>query len=339
MPTELPLEDKLHFLQSADACPLAGPWVDRIETHMSWVFLSKDRVLKLKKPVRYPFLDFSTVERREFFCREEVRLNARLAADVYLGLVALQVARAGWSLVPEGRLSADAATVDWMVLMRRLPARHMLTARIAEGSVAARDLDALAAVLGRFYQRAEVVRLSPRVYIERLQHEQAIHREVLLKPQFALPGASRALDAFDAALSVGSGALQERAAGGHLVDGHGDLRPEHVCLLDEPVVIDCLEFNEALRQVDPWDEIAFLGLECDMAGAPAIGPELTSRLEAFLGEPAPSSAMRLYRAQRALLRARLSMAHLLEPVVRTPQRWPVQAQRYIDLALHTLQPT
>jgi aminoglycoside phosphotransferase family enzyme len=102
------------------------------------------------------------------------------------------------------------------------------------------------------------------------------------------------------------------------------------------VVIDCLEFNARLRQVDPLDELSFLALECDLAGAPWIGPRLLERCTAALRDPAPAELLTLYRAYRALLRARLAMAHLLDPQPRTPQRWVPLAQRYVALALQAL---
>jgi aminoglycoside phosphotransferase family enzyme len=334
--SEVPLEAKLRFLQSASAYPHARQAPECVETHMSWVFLSGDRVYKLKKPVRLPVLDFSTLDRREFFCREELRLNARLAPDVYLGLLALQTSAAGWSLVHDGEQQADATTVDWLVLMRRLPVQRMLAALLAEGTVAGGDIDALNQLLGTFYRRASSVQVSPEIYVERLRHEYAVSRKLLLMARFELHGAACALDAFAGALSANASSLRARAAGGHLVEGHGDLRPEHICLIEEPVVIDCLEFNTTLRQVDPFDEIAFLALECEIAGAPWIGAQLITGLERALGESPPTGVMTVYTAHRALLRARLSIAHLLDQVVRTPQRWPAQAQRYIDHARRTL---
>ncbi len=330
------LDAKLRFLQSAAAYPgLRQPPVC-VETHMSWVFLAGDRVLKLKKPVRFPFLDFSTLDRREFYCREELRLNARLAPDIYLGLLALQASDAGWALAPDGDLRAGAVTVDWLVLMRRLPGERMLSSLLSERAVEPRDIDTLIAVLGAFYRGAARVRVAPQEYVARLQREQAANREVLLRPQFDLRDAAQALDAFDARLAQRMAALADRATGERLVDGHGDLRPEHICMLQPPVVIDGLEFNERLRQVDPFDEVAFLAMECEMAGTAWIGPRLIAGLTAEIGDAPSAGVLALYTAHRALVRARLSMAHLLDPVVRTPQRWPVQAQRYIDHALRVV---
>jgi uncharacterized protein len=337
-PSEQPpeLEAKLHFLRSAAAHARAGGPVESIETHMSWVFLAGDRVLKLKKPVRHAFLDFSTLRSREFYCREELRLNARLAPGVYLDVLALQWHDGNFSLLPERRLPAPGQTVDWLVLMRRLPSRLMLDQRIASGEVTPADIDALLGVLVDFYGRAPPLAVDPTEYLLRLQAEQQTNRQVLLDLRWALPGSARALDRLDAALRDQAPALQARAARGRLRDGHGDLRPEHVCLLQPPMVIDCLEFNAALRQVDPFDEIGYLGLECEMAGAPWIAARLTEGCAAALDDRPSPALLHLYRALRAMLRARLALAHLLDPVPRTPDQWPKRARRYIERATTAL---
>lgn len=334
------IEAKLHFLQMPEAYGESGQRPECIETHMSWVFLLGEQVFKLKKPVRFPFLDFTTLQSREFFCREEVRLNTRLAPGVYLGLMALQWCDGVFALVPEANLHFPAAapgkTVDWLVLMRRLPQHRMLQQLIAQGNVAPRDIDALVEVLGAFYLRAPAVALSPNDYLARFQYEQASNREVLLRPQFHLPDAALAIDRLDVALLQGANLLRDRASRNRVLDGHGDLRPEHVCLLQPPVVIDCLEFNPQLRQVDPFDEIAYLSLECEMAGAPWIGQRLHAGCAVILGDRPAPALMQLYTAHCALLRARLAMAHLLDPQPRTPEKWPPLARRYVARALMAL---
>lgn len=315
----------------------APPRVEVVETHMSWVFLVNSHVLKLKKPVRYPFLDFSTLDARLASCREEVRLNSRLAPGIYRGLMAVQWFNGQLMLRPEAEASeAVARTVEWLVWMKRLPQARMLDQLLTQSGVDAAAVDALVAVLAGFYQRSSPSGLDPAAYVTRFEREQAISRELLLRPQFGLRGIDAALDRTDRALHRSRSLLRSRAAGGHIVDGHGDLRPEHICLLSPPVVIDCLEFNGPLRQVDPFDELAFLALECDIQGASWIGPRLVDGCSATLGDAPPASLLHLYTTARALLRARLSMAHLLEPSPRTPLRWAPQAQRYVDRALAAL---
>ena len=337
LPQPLPdMPSRLRFLGSAAAHPGGTGPVELIETHMSWVFLARETVLKLKKPVRYAMLDFSTVSAREFYCREEVRLNARLAPGVYLGVRALQWQDGALTVSAPAHLSAAAQTLDWLVLMRRLPARQMLDQRIAAGQVTPEDIDALIGVLARFYRAAAGVGIAADAYVRQLQREQQLNRRLLLDPRWQLPGVAGALDRLDAALTRHAPALGERATAGRVLDGHGDLRPEHVCLQRPPVVIDRIEFNAALRQVDPFDELAFLGLECDVAGAPWIAGHLFDAGAAALGERPDAALLRLYTAWRALLRARLSMAHLLDAEPRTPQRWPVRARRYVQQAMAAL---
>ena len=331
----------VRFLGSAEAHArdgAPGEPVETIETHMSWVFLVGMRALKLKKPVRYPFLDFLTPAAREAACREEVRLNARLAPLIYRGLMVLQWRAGALRVVPEGQADPQATTLDWLVWMRRLPAERMLDRAIAAGTLQAHEINGLAALLSTFYLHATIAPVDGVEYTMRFQREHAISREVLLRPQFRIDGATEALDRLDAALRREAALLAQRAHEGHLVDGHGDLRPEHIRLLDPPVVVDCLEFSSTLRQVDPLDEPAFLALECTLAGAPWVGPRLLNLCAAALHDvAAPTALWLLYTAYRALLRARLAMAHLLDPQPRTPQCWTPLAQRYVDHALQALQ--
>ena len=334
------LASKLEFLQSPQAYGDPGLQVLSLETHMSWVFLAGEEVFKLKKPVRFPFLDFSTLAAREHFCREELRLNARLAPDVYRGLMALQWADGGFSLVPESDLqagsNASSETVDWLVCMQRLPATRMLDHLLTQKQVGTEDVDAITQLLTNFYSDAPAALVSPADYLSRFQCEQASTREVLLRPQFQLPQAALAINRLGMALAAGAEMLHERARQHRVLDGHGDLRPEHICLLHPPVAIDCLEFNPQLRQVDPFDELAYLALECAVAGSPWVGERLLRGCADALHDHPPPALIHLYSAHRALLRARLAMAHLLDAAPRTPARWAPQATRYITHALVAL---
>lgn len=327
------LQAKLHFLQQRASYGNAGAEVECIETHMSWVFRVGAQVFKLKKPVRFAYLDFSSLASREFYCREEVRLNARLAPGVYLGVVALQWSDGAFALVPPEQHPAAGTTLDWLVHMRRLPDDRMLAHLLQAGQVGPQDLTALGDLLGSFYQTAPVAALSVDDYLAGFDTQILANRQVLLQPQFKLPDAALALDHLAGILNQGAGLLRTRVMQRCVVDGHGDLRPDHVCLTVPPVVIDCLEFNARLRQVDPLDELAYLGLECAMAGAPWVGPALVTNVKRRLKDDFDPALLPLYTAHRALLRARLSMAHLLDAQPRTPAKWPPLAKRYIAQTL------
>ncbi|HJV59765.1 MAG TPA: hypothetical protein VJ743_02410 [Albitalea sp.] len=330
-------EDRLRFLAGVLA-PAAGMAVQRIETHMSCVLLGGERVLKLKKPVHYPFLDFSTVAAREHDTREELRLNRRLAPQVYLGVLALLWRKGSFSLAADDAQLDRSCVVDWLVEMRRLPAARMLDAVIAGGGLRAADIDALVELLAAFYRRAAHSDVSEDGYLAQLRGELAQDQRVLKRPRFgqALGQVSALLDRMERAVTTHEDLLRRRVREHRIVEGHGDLRPEHVCLTEPPVVIDALEFDLRLREVDPFDELAFLGLECATAGDPGVGAQLLARCADALDDHPPPALVCLYTARRALLRARLSAAHLLEAEVRTPQKWIPQAQRYLAHAQRAL---
>jgi aminoglycoside phosphotransferase family enzyme len=322
------LSDKVAYLLRGDVYAPPVAEVTRHETHMSQVFLAGDRVYKLKKPVRFPYLDFSTLARREAACRAELTLNRRLAADTYLGVVPLTQTASGLAIGGGG------APVDWLVVMKRLDARAMLDRVIAEGRLQTWQLDRLAAVLVGFYRRAAAVLISPAVHAAALSQSLAYNRRILLDPRFALPaGSIRYVDTMQRRfLTERRALLDARVRARHIVDGHGDLRPEHICLGDPVRIIDCLEFNARLRMVDPFDEIAFLCLECERLGARWAGEYLRRRVAHALNDGQTEELFVFYRCYRATLRARLAIAHLFEPHPRTREKWAPLARLYLRLA-------
>ena len=327
------IDTKLKFLLRPESYGEPHRPVECLETHMSWVFMVGERVFKLKKPICLPLLDFTSVEARAHFCREEVRLNGRLAPGIYLDVIALQWCDGVFSLVNQAQLPAPGETVDWLVLMRRLPSQQMLPQMMADHKIRPHHIAGLVTVLGNFYRSAPAVPVSAIDYVNRFKDSQAANRELLLQPDFELPQAARAIDRLDIGMTPCAELMGERACEQRIVDGHGDLRPDHVCLLAPPVVIDCLEFNPHLRQVDPFDELSFLRMECDLADAPWFGAQLVAGVADALRDHPPAALLHFYAAHRALLRARLALSHLLDARPRTPQKWLPLARRYVERAL------
>ena len=276
-----------------------GP-VQEIDTHISRVFLTDRFAFKLKKPVRFDFLDFSTVEQRRLACEEEVRLNRRLAPKVYLGV--LPLTESG-----DGRIRVDGPgrVVDWVVKMRRLPEAAMLPAVMASGKVPEPSLEALASLLRRFYQAAPAMPVPGNTYRGILEkHIRGNHAD--LSRLCRDPVDRRRVDRIHSRqltfLYRRRLLLDQRAAG--LVDGHGDLRPEHVCLLDPPVIFDCIEFSQEFRCVDPLDELAFFLSECRFLGNPAPGDYLLRALGPVCGGH-DEQLTAFYTSYRACVRAKV----------------------------------
>ncbi|BBK44794.1 hypothetical protein STVA_48140 [Allostella vacuolata] len=322
------LEDKVRFLRRPGSYPFDAREVIARETHMSWLFLVGNRVYKLKKPVRFPYLDFSTLQRREAACRAEWRLNRRLAPDVYLDVVPLSSSQSGLAIGGEG------VVTDWLVVMRRLQEEATLEAALRAHRLELADADRIAATLGAFYARARRVPVQPARHVAAWRAALAYNRRVLLDPRFDLPRGcvERIARTQRRFLVERSRLLRARVHGGRIVDAHGDLRPEHIWLCDRVTIIDCLEFDPQLRALDALDEIAFLHLECDRLGARWVGERIRRRLARRLGEEPASGLFVFYRSHRAMLRARLSIAHLLDAQPSMPEKWQRAARAYLHLA-------
>ena len=319
---------KVAFLRRPAAYAERPSQVEVIETHMSWVFLTDRYVYKLRKPVRTDYLDFSSLARRRADCEEELRLNRRLAPEVYLGLVALnRQADGGLALAGRGEV------VEWLVKMRRLPRDRMLDACIAQGTVTPAEVDSFTGALVAFYQQSEPQPMSGEAYRQRWRRDVLTNHSVLLAADRGLPVAQleRLRDALLDFIDTRAALLAERAK--RLIEAHGDLRPEHVCLSEPPVFIDRLEFNRALRRLDPVEEVAFLAMECEHAGAAWIGERIFDTYQALSGERPAAGLVAFYKAGRAQLRARLSASHLTDHPPRVSvQKWLRKTRDYLALA-------
>jgi aminoglycoside phosphotransferase family enzyme len=323
------LEAKVALLRRSQTWPGQPARIEERETHMSWVFLTPDHAYKLKKPVRYDFLDFSTLELRRRDSEEEVRLNRRLAPGVYLGVVPLAVDPQG-----NARIEGEGKAIEWLVKMRRLPEQCMLDTRIERGELHESDLRELAHTLARFYRDCAKAGLDREQYRAAFAEAIEINQRELAAVDHQLPhDAVRELHRAQVDfLTHNAEEFDARVDAGHIVEGHGDLRPEHVCLNAQPLIIDCLEFNREFRLVDPADELSFLALECERLGAGFAGPALFTAYGEVSGDHPPARLLAFYRVYRACLRARLAIWHTREL---SPDQWPKwqeRAREYLRLA-------
>ena len=327
------LDKTVSFLSCpASYDPVPGK-VEVVETHMSLLFFAGDLIYKLKLPVRLPFLDWRTLEQRQLDCEREVAVNQDLAPGIYLG--AERLVRGS-----DGRLhiGGRGETVDWLVVMRRLDRSLSLDRLVSSQRVTQDDLDRICDRLAGFYRKQQPLDLSPQQMLDRWQAQIEIVDACLSDSKFDLPHdlTQPVLTALWRYIDRDRDQIEARVSESKIVDGHGDLKPEHIYLGDHVTVIDRLEFDERLRWSDPFDEIAFLGTECSRLGMPSILPGLVDRMAERLNDRPPDCLLRFYRCYRACLRARLSIEHLLDEHPRTPELWPRQARAYLRLAAETL---
>ncbi len=323
------IEDTLAFLRQANSYGTGVTQVDIIETHMSWVFLAGQHVFKLKKPVRTDYVDFRAVDTRCFYCHEELRLNRRLAPAVYLGVETL-------SRDAKGKLcfGPSQERIDCLVHMRRLPDTGMLAHALAHGTADASEMQRVAARIADFHRDLPRLRPDPDAWRASLAAEIDRNQRALLAHQPALPPEkSIALcDAQRAILQSQSAWFDTRIREGHIVEGHGDLRAEHVCIAGDITVIDCLEFSRELRTLDVIDEIAFLALDCERLQAPALAEVLLQTYYAYSQDRPPTALVHFYQSLRAAIRARIAIQHLDETSCSQPGLWTQRAMLWLTLA-------
>ena len=326
---DVPLQRKVAFLRDPASYPERPFRVEVKETHYSFVFLHDRHACKLKKPVSDGALDYSTLEARRRHCESEVALNGRLAPSIYLGCARL-------TCDAHGELALDGAgfVVDWLVKMRRLHRHDTLEQAIRRGRRVDADVRRLAERLVRFFREAPDVVLSAAAYRERFEADIAYDLAELRQPRFELaPDLPTELARVQRhLLAVRGGLFDERVADFRVVEGHGDLRPEHVYLEREPLVLDCIEFDPRLRALDPVDELAFLAMESECLGASHVRDLLFEVYEDRTADVAPRVLIDFYTSRRAMARARASICHLANPTCSEPQRWRLRCQRYLDAA-------
>jgi uncharacterized protein len=326
-PRDIAIDRKVAFLGSPSAYAERPSRVERIETHFSWVFLTGRYVYKLKKPMRNGGVDFRTLAARRRNAEQELRLNRRLAHDVYMGVLPLTLGKGGLAIAGTG------SVVDWLVQMRRLPADRMLDHCLTHGDWCHGDIQALGARLTGFFATARHANVEARAYIDRFRAEcrsscRAFH-DSGGHLRHTAENIARRIAAFMCRCGY---LLTARAEERRIVEGHGDLRPEHVFLGPSPLVIDCLEFRADLRCLDPVDELAFLAMECERLGAAGIGRILFDRYRRRTGDNPSRALINFYKALNALIRARIAILHLREIPVRDPAKWPRRAGEYLAIA-------
>ncbi|HEX5153371.1 MAG TPA: AAA family ATPase [Parafilimonas sp.] len=232
--------------------------VDLTETHISWVIICDEFVYKIKKPVKYSFLDFSTLGKRKLYCEREVELNKRLTNDVYLGIIPVK------KNTSEFFIDGNAGEIiDYAVHMRKLPEERRMDKLLSENKVTVADVKNLAIKISNFHKQTNTV------YKENISNMKDLFNDILTQRQFLEKQIScgslisDTIKLSDKFFEMNAALMKKRCVDGFVRDCHGDLHSRNIFLLPEPVPFDCLEFNDDLRQIDVLDEIAFLCMDLD----------------------------------------------------------------------------
>jgi aminoglycoside phosphotransferase family enzyme/predicted kinase len=284
--------------------PKPPPEIIHKETHISHVFLAGDLVYKIKKAVRFPFLDYSTLDRRVRFLNDELQLNRRLAPSVYLAVMPITLDGSEW------HLGGDGPPAEYVLIMRRLPERRMLPFLLETGQVTPAMMVELAEVLARFHAQAQPVRLPdvsgyPKALAQKWNNN--LHE---LAPWVKTPIDAEAVEllkTFGARfIDQHCDLLIQRAQEGWIRDVHGDLHCDHVCFAPEGIqIFDCIEFDAEIRQCDLASEMAFLAMDLAVRGGEFAIKVLFTRYLELLNDPAMPVLMPFYQSYRAVVRAKV----------------------------------
>ncbi len=290
-----------------------GDAVEMRETHISWLFLTADRAFKLKKPIVLDFLDYGAPERRRTMCEEEVRLNARLAPQLYLGVRGVADSAAGARIVDVD----DPAAIDYLVEMRRYDERSTLAAAAVRGDVAPPQLAALGELLAAFHGACPPWRDRPGSEATGEQiwrNLRELRRELSAA---GIAGGARArvdgLDRFLESFITGHASLLDaRGEAGRIREVHGDLRAEHVILEPTLAIVDCVEFDAGLRTLDVADDLAFLVMDLCARGAEPLARRLVEEYRGAGGNCGDDELVWFYGVHRALVRVKVELVRVVQ---------------------------
>lgn len=277
-----------------------------IETHISWVILSGDHAFKIKKPVHLSFVDFTSLEKRKYYCEMEVNLNARFT-DIYLGVEPVYFENGQWSIGGN-----EGEPLDFAVVMKRMDEGMRMDRLLEKAEVPSEAIEKLAHQVGSFHKRARVIHRSfdlqksketfnDILSIEKVLEELSDYEE--LKEQL-----HRAVRLSDLFLESNSELLKQRIEEGYVRDVHGDLHGGNVFLMESPVIFDCIEFKEDFRQIDVLYEVAFLCMDLESWGREDLSKIFLTTYFEQQGELISSQVEKLlcyYKCMRANIRAKV----------------------------------
>ncbi len=306
--------------------------VELIQTDISLVFLTDRYAYKVKKPVRFDYLDFSTLEKRRYYCEREVWLNRRLCPEIYLGVAAITKDNDGLHIGGRGE------AVEYAVKMLRLPQERMMDVMLQKDQVTPDTVGRIARKLASFHRHAE---RSPEIdafgNIETIMQNTGenfaetrkfVGRTIPAKEYDKIRKYTAAFIKDNAPL------FEERIRGGCIRDGHGDLHARNICITDGICIYDCIEFNDRFRYGDVASEAAFLAMDLDRYGRADLSRAFIRAYVDASGEKIPAGLLDFYKCYRACVRGKVESFELDDPLIDTGEKERVTglARGYFDLA-------
>jgi aminoglycoside phosphotransferase family enzyme/predicted kinase len=325
-------EQLIAFLESPESYPHTPTKVRAIQTHISWVFIASPFVFKVKKPVNLGFLDFSTLEKRHYFCQREIELNRRLCPEIYLDAISIYETDSGFSFTPPGKI------VEYAVQMRELPHGYFLIELLEKNLVGEKEINRVISTLHQFYEAEtptpEIEQWGTPEKLKISTDENFTQVERFIGKTIS-PAAFEAIRHYtNEFYKLNKNLFRERIQQHRILDCHGDLHLDHVHLTPEATTIfDCIEFNDRFRFIDVANDLAFLAMDFDFEGRSDLGNLLLRNAARELGDAGMLRVANFYKCYRAFVRGKVESIQATEKETTNRQEHEKQAARYFRLAL------
>lgn len=308
-----------------------GKTIELEETHISWVLLTPLFAFKIKKPVKYPFLDFTTLEKRRYYCEKEVILNNRLTEGIYLGVLPIWRYHDRFTIGDEG----PGTLIDYTVHMKRLDAGRRMDKLLVTGRVKEKDAEAVVEKLIPFHKDAMRNYTADPNEVG-AKFNELIKEETFLKKEGLSSGMIReALTVSDKFMAEQQPLMKKRLKDGYIRDVHGDLHSRNIFLNDEPVVFDCIEFNDDLRQIDLLNELAFFCMDLEAFNQHHLSSHFFrhyNMLYPVCDGPEEERLFVYYKAYRANVRAKVNSLRAKSADTREGREAALkEAEKYLKL--------
>jgi len=317
-------------LLKPEAYPHKPSKVELAQTQMSFIFLTGDLVYKVKKPVNLGYLDYTTLEKRQFFCEQEVELNQRLSPEIYLEVVPI-VSSDG-----KIRVGGQGKVIDYAVKMRQLPADRMMDRLLPQDQVTADMVERVAQKLAEFHDKA---RTSPEISafgnLEAIKvntDENFSQTEKYIGNAITPAQYHRITTYSDNFLKSNESLLRERIKKGRIKDCHGDLHAAHVCFSNRIYIYDCIEFNDRFRYGDVASEVAFLAMDLDRYQRADLSHAFVKAYVRFSKDEGGNQLLNFYKCYRAYVRGKVESFKLDDPYIPDKEKALAAAQTYFGLA-------
>jgi len=326
------LPELIQALLDPKIYPNSPPRVDLVQTQMSFVFLAGDLVYKVKKPVNLGYLDYTTLEKRLFFCSKEIDLNRRLCPDAYLGVVSITE--------QEGKLSLDGPgrPIEYAVKMCHLPQDRMMSAMLVRGQVMPEMLASVARKLAGFHNKAETnatISAFGALDTVRQNTEENFEQTGKYIGTTISPERYQRIKVYtEDFLAQNSSLFDRRISEGRIRDCHGDLHAAHICFCHDICIYDCIEFNDRFRYGDVASEVAFLAMDLDHYGQPELSRHFVDAYVDASKDRELKTLLNFYKCYRAYIRGKVEGFKLDDPHIAQAEKDSILtvARDYFELA-------